>query len=557
MLDKFRLWLVPIVALIAIVFIIWIPFGFKVTGLMEEWMVLHSMESGAPSERNEDYSLFITSGLQRMRPLAGAAFVVGYSLAPDSFFGFNVLMMGLIAAKGVALYLILRKLTAGNTVYALLVALLFVVYPADGGLFTLRSISIHLSIFWLLLGIYLFLVYFETGRWWALVASWLALIGSIWIYEVAYPLIFLTPVLLVMLEGRLNRRVIRASLLLYVAPLAGLLYYAYTFTQGASYQSWLLQRSGLNQQSVIGEMLTSIGNAYNRHFAEGWLQAFQQITPAFVFLSLVMVVAAFIFGWLLLRRQPAAPGPKRRYWQLALLGFAVVGIGYAPFLITPWRNLDWRVYSFSSVGGAIFVGSMAYLLVLYTRLRPAVFIAIMSVLIGIGTLRALNQHAYYAGLSADQQRLLRGVAAEVPAWKANAPLIVVDETGRYYDNWTMGASYLLKYALRYLYEDYSLNAVLCSFDRSTGQMVALRELQELCVFTPEGITVREADAEVGNYPYDEIVMVRFSERGAELLHEIPASYVQTLPERMYNPDQFVDQSAPPPRRFNTLFSITG
>jgi len=556
-LDKFRLWLVPIVALIVIVVVIWIPFGFKVTGLMEEWMVLHSLESGVPSERNEDFSLFITSGLQRMRPLVGAAFVVGYSIAPDSFFGFNIVMMGLIAAKGIALYLILRKLTAGNKAYALLVALLFVVYPADSGLFTLRSLSIHLSIFWLLLGAYLFLVYFETGRWWALVGSWLAMIGSVWIYEVAYPLIFLTPVLLVLLEGRVNRRVIRASLLLYVAPLAALLYYALMFTQGASYQAWLLQRSGLNQPSVIGEMLTSIVNAYNRHFAEGWLRAFEQIVPAFVVLSLMMGGVAFAFGRLLLRRQGNTPDSKRRYWQLALLGFAVVGIGYAPFLITPYRNLDWRVYSFSSIGGAIFAGSIAYLIVLYARLRPAIFVAIMSVLIGIGTMHSLNQHAYYAGLSSDQQRLLRGIATEIPAWKANAPLIVVDETGRYYDNWTMGASYLLKYALRYLYEDYSLNAVLCSFDNETGQMVALRELQELCVFTPQGVVVREADVEVGSYRYDDIVIVRFSDTGAELLREIPARYVQTPPERMYNPDQFVDQSASPPRRFETLFSIAG
>ncbi|HVZ16116.1 MAG TPA: hypothetical protein VG897_03290, partial [Terriglobales bacterium] len=146
--QNIRFWLVPPVTIIALVVVLWSPFGIKVTGLMEEWMVLHSAETGAPSDRNEDYSMFITTGVQRMRPLVGVAPIVGYEFTPDSFVGFNLVMASLFIGKGILLYLILLKLTSRNRAYALLVALLFLVYPSDSGLFTFRAISIHLAVLW-------------------------------------------------------------------------------------------------------------------------------------------------------------------------------------------------------------------------------------------------------------------------------------------------------------------------------------------------------------------------------------------------------------------------
>jgi hypothetical protein len=260
---------------------------------------------------------------------------------------------------------------------------------------------------------------------------------------------------------------------------------------------------------------------------------------------------------LLIRQGRASDDPKRRYWLLALLGFAVVGIGYAPFLITPYRQLDWRVYYYSSIGGAICVGSLAYLLILYTRQRPIIFVGIMSVLIGLGTLRSLNQHQYYADLGVNQQELLHSIVEQVPHLKTEAPLVVVDETGRYNNNWTLGASYLLTYALRYLYSDYHLNAVLCSFDPKTEHFVTLPEQDEICAFTPAGVQVSTAGVQTSAYSYDQVVLIRYGADGAQLLKQIPPSYLTSPAVQVYNPDQFVDQTAPPPYRFNTLFSISG
>ncbi len=550
-------WLTPIIACLALVILLWVPFGLKVSGIMEEWLVIHSVEIGGQSDRDENYSLFITQGTQRTRPLVGVAPILGYSLTPDSFVGFNLVAMALFFAKGLVLYSILCRLAPKNRPYALLVALLFVIYPADSGLFTFRAISIHLSVLLYLLGVYFFLIYFQHGRWWGLVGAWLAVIGSVWIYEVAYPLIVLMPLLLIWQEGRLNRRVIRDSLMWYLAPLLALLYITFIFIQGASYQSWLLQHSGLNQPSVFVDMLTSLGSAYYRHFVGGWGQALTQLQSPYVGLSLLMVVIALIAGALVTRGGSRLDGDKRRYWLLALIGFLLVGLGYAPYLVTPYRQLDWRVYYYSSFGGAICVGSVVYLLVLYTRSRIMVFVPLMSLLIGLGTLRALNQHEYYNELALTQQQLLHGVVAQVPRLKSEVPIVVVDETGTYNSNWSLGASYLLRYALDYVYSDNRLTAVLCSFDPSTGQFVILPEVVEQCAFAPDGLKLTQGDTQINAYPYDQMVLIRYTKTGAQLLESIPPTYLHVPAQERYNPLRFVDQEAAPPRRFFTLFSLTG
>ncbi|MFN8451164.1 MAG: hypothetical protein U0521_21935 [Anaerolineae bacterium] len=327
------------------------------------------------------------------------------------------------------------------------------------------------------------------------------------------------------------------------------------FTQGESYQSWVLQRSGLTQPDILNEMIASLLTAYDRHFFSGWTEALGQIGTPYLALAVVAALGAFEVGWLM-KRAPADE-PRRRYWMLALIGFSVIGLGYAMFLISTNRQLDWHVYYYSSIGGAICVGSLVYLLTLYARLPRAVFVGIMSLLIGLATLHALNQHAHYADIALKQQRLLHDVVEQAPQIADDATLVVVDETGRYVDNWSLGASYLVRYALGYVYDNATLSALLCSFDPADGKFVPLPEQQELCTFTPEGISLTLAGEESGFYPYDRIVVVRYTANGAELLANLPPNYLRTMVQAVYNPFEYVDPTASLPRRYYTLFSLPG
>lgn len=548
-------WLLPVVAILGLAVILWLPFGLKVSGLMEEWLVIHDVEHGGPSDRNEDYDWFVTTGIMRLRPLTGVSHLTAYTLTPDSFVGYNLVAIALFVGKSLLLYLILRRLTHGNTAFSLLAALVLMVYPADRGLFTFRGFTVQAGAFGLLLSVYLYLIYYQSGRRWALVATWAATIGHLWSYEGSYPLVFVIPLLLIFVEGRLNRRVFYAGLLWYVAPAISLLYTAILLPQGESYQSWILQRSGLTQPGVINEMIASMITTYDRHFVSGWTESLSQLSTPYLALAVVAAVGAFVAGRVVLRW--SKDDSRSRYWLLALIGFVTVGVGYSMVLISTNRQLDWHVYYYSSIGGAIFVGSLAYLVTLYARLPRAVFVGIMSVLVGLATLHALNQHAHYADIALSQQRLLHDVVEQAPHIADDATLVVVDETRRYVDNWTLGASYLVRYALGYVYDNPNLSAILCSFDPAADKFVPLPEQRELCAFTPDGISLTLAGEESGFYPYDRIVVVRFTGEGAELLASLPPNYLPTLAQPVYNPFEYVDPNASPPRRYYTLFSLLG
>jgi len=99
--------------------------------------------------------------------------------------------------------------------------------------------------------------------------------------------------------------------------------------------------------------------------------------------------------------------------------------------------------------------------------------------------------------------------------------------------------------------------VLCSFDPTTGQFAVLPEELEQCAFTPDGVRLTENGAQEGLYPYDQMVLIRYTESGAQLLSSIPQSYLPTPAQERYNPIQFVDQGATPPHRFFTMFSLPG
>jgi len=557
--QKLQSWLIPLAACIVLVIVLWLPFGIKVTGLMEEWMSLHDIEKVVRTGQAQDYSLVMTAGDQRLRPLGELAPILSYRLTPDSFTGFNLVMMLLFIGKGFVLYLIMRRLTRGNKVYSLLVALLFVVFPADSGLFTFRAINIHAGVLEYLLAVYFLLEFVQSRRWWWLIGAWVVAIYALLTYEIAYPLVFVTPLLLIIQEGRFTKQIVWESILWYLAPLVTILYVAVEFTQGSSYQGWLLQHSGLNQSSVLGDMAASMVNAYYRHFVGGWLEALGQLGTPYLVLSLAMLTLILVIGLRMIRIKADSDAEvgKQRYWILALIGFGLIGLGYAPYLVTPYRQLDWRVYYYSSIGGAICIGSLIYLFFLYTKLRPIVFVGVMSVLIGLATLHSLNQHEYYADLGVTQQELLYGIVEQVPHLKSAAPIVVVDETGRYNSNWSLGTSYLITDALDYLYSNQQITAVLCSFDAKTGKFAILPEQHEQCSFMPAGVSLSIEGKQVATYPYDQLLLVRYSADGAQLLKQIPSSYLPVSAEQVYNPAQFVDQTAPPPYRFHTFFSISG
>ena len=129
--------------------------------------------------------------------------ILAYRLTRDSFVGFNLVTIALFIGKGFVLYLIMRRLTRGNKMYAILVGLLFVVFPADAGLFTFRAINITHRSSGVPAGGVIVTQIRPIPALVVVTAPWIAAVYALLTYEITYPLVFVTPLLLVLQEGRL------------------------------------------------------------------------------------------------------------------------------------------------------------------------------------------------------------------------------------------------------------------------------------------------------------------------------------------------------------------
>lgn len=549
-------------ALALLVILLWLPTGIKTTGLMEEWIFLNDFEKGTESERNEDIDFITLSGTQRLRPLVGSGTVTAAVLTPGSFTGAHLYVMVTTTLKGLALYLVLAMLLPDNRVFALLTALLLIVFPADDGLFTFRALPVHGAVMYFLLGVYFLLRYWEQPRWWAALGFFIAQLITLMTYEVVYPLIAATPLLLLWHRPQGRARWIRATTLWMLAPVLTMLYVTWSLGQGESYQSWVLQRSGLTQPEVAAEMVGALVNAYQRNLIGGWWTALGQVTssaPLLLGLAAAAGVISAGAGWLTMRGAEQHPmefsDGARRYLGLLVIGLAVIGLGYVLFLLTPYRDLTWRVFVYSSIGGALCSATVIWLISRWLPGKQRAFVVIMSALIAVATVWALNQQAHYAALSATQQRVLRGVIRDVPQLADGGVIVVVDETDSLRDNWTLGTSYLVEYALQVIYEDYDVQAVLCAYESAAG-FRTLPELQERCAFTDSGVVQWQGEIETERVPYNQMALVRYTSEGTHLAEQVPPEYTEDgVSPSGYDPQRWIVREEGLPPRYFTMFSI--
>lgn len=560
-------WFLIAIGFLILAGLLWLPFGLKTTGLMEEWMIIHDWNLGGISPVGQDVGWFITTGTLTMRPLTAVSFLLAHELVPDSFIAFNLMMLVMFALKGLLLFAILNQLLPGHTLFSLSCAALFVIFPADAALFTFRAFNCHVAVNAWLLAVLLFLLNYRHWRWWYVPLVWLSLIVCLWTYEAAYPLVLLTPTVLLWWRGRFEKHIVRAALLWWLAPIVAFLYVAIQFATGETYQSWVLQRSGLTNQSVLPEIVEALWMAYRRHFADGFVLGATHFFPVdtLTLIGLLFATITICGAWLgrrsdLLKEIVSNRVSLRRWVWMFVGGMAIIGLGYVLYMLTPYRQLTWRVYYYSHLGGALCVTILIWGVAhLAKAQRYRLFSVLMGAMLSLAAVRALESHRLFVDMSNNEQELLRDVVHEAPRLRsADSVLVVVDETRRFWSNWSLGASYLLENALRVVYDDYTIQAVLCSFDPASQQFRTLPELYETCTITQDGLTVmtgrsgeRQSERDI---LWDNAAIIHFTDEGGALLDVVPEQYT-SLQISGYVPQNVVDVAAPLPPRWYTMFSL--
>ena len=470
---------------------LWLPFGLNITDFSDAWVFYGSLDAGLPL-------------LSDSRPFQLVMYHLAYAVDPNSFIGPNLLMLLLFIGKSLAVYGSLRLILPQLPVIAFLSAALLMLFPADTGTFWLAAFNVHSPVFFFFLAVLALVWYWRRPHWLKLLLMGGALVWS-FTYEANYPLIVLAPLLLWLMEGRLSRRVLRVTLLWYAVPVimvARLILLAGQSGSGAFlYQEALLQQ-GLGGGSIFSRIADSMLRAYQRNIGTGWVETVLNFKLSFnrqhlLIAIVVSILSAFVAWWHI--RQSAW---RLGLWQgvtLIVAGLVIIGAGFVPFVITNYRDINYRVFFLSAVGGAliavtvlmvisqlsermrriVFIPAMLAPLILNSRLSMAaaaasgagllllparvLLLCLSSGLVLIGTLGMLHQHDLYATMPLRQHWLQAAMIQQAPAVDTDAVLVLLDET----DDMRGAAAFearrdVFDSSLKYLYHSQAITAVLCA-----------------------------------------------------------------------------------------------
>lgn len=534
--------LLALILFVILVAALWIPFGtlsFKKMGLVEDWTFYQTL----------DTSSYQNISIQANRPLTPLPWFIGYELTPDSFVGLNFVSFSLMLGKAILFYLIIRHLVPDNELFAFFTASLFIIHPADEGIFGLRYINYHASVFLYLLSNYLFILCWKRPRILTLAAMIAAQLTCLLTLEVGLLLMGLTPLILVWFEKKITRRVLLISCIWYIVPfMVGL--WIISIREQLVYQMGTLSVD-ISENLPIHPIIHHFFRAYQRNFWGGWLEvdgerALINHVNAFVIavLSIIILASVAFFNFKIPDESPKASVP-RRYGILFFTGLIMIALGFALFLPASHRASNDRVFLFSLAGTTLSTGAFVYILSYFTPYKRTVFTVLMSFLLGAAIYGALKEHNMIINYSINQQNLLGGIVEHIPEIEDDTTILVFDPyLSLRYTFWMFGLGstedHLID-ALQFLYHNPNIKLFLCYEDQ--------------CKLNSSEI-VRSVNGRHEIYSYGEIIAFVYDQNGVDkvkLLDTLPANFIkQTPPE--YNPYQHIQTSAPPPEMVHTLFT---
>ena len=528
-----------IAAFLLFLLLLYLPFGFESIGHWEEWVSYAYLE-GRPSKLGVE----LVSRFWILVPHQLAIVI-----SPDSFVGFHLVNLLMFWATMALLYGVLRQLKFSPYV-AFLCSLLFLVYPVNSQLMSLRSFSMTFGKVALLAGTYLVLEYRSKQSRLRLLGIWLALLFGIGSYDSGYAIILVVPLLWLLRIG-LERRNYSVAAIWYLFPAAKVAYLLLLLSvDQLFYASRTLSASLVSERTVLDAFayyLDIVGKVYLQTFAIGWQDALIAVSQNMWIAP--TVAALFITGItaLYLARDPEAGAlPSWRQASIALLGgtaFVLPSIGVLMWFERYNQDL-WRMYVYVPIGAAVAIISLLLLLTSLLgnpRIRKLAIVVASLLLMFPATSRLFVQHADIVDSANAKANALRQIIEQAPAIESDAFVILVSELDleemRSNDIWEF-KKHMFDGSVYVLYGGYGpRHAFLCIND-STCHL--------------DDIAFKEFELEQ-NVDFSNLVIFRLHEDlTVELLRELPPEL--GLDDRgSYNPDRLIDYAAPlPPRAVSML-----
>lgn len=446
----------PVVACVGpvtlVVLLVWLPFGFRLGALIEEWAVLDVFRQEGPVFLVGPGSLLAE---HRLRPLTVLPHAIAFAFDPDSFDGWHALMIAILVVKGACCAALLWWATRSR-LQAAFYGMLVVVYPADTMQLSFRAFHINASLAMVLLacGLQLY-ASCRRGRMRAAVASvaaGMALVVAAGLYEAALMLAAL-PVLVACVRLGWRRgmqwwwsgRVAIAGWVLAFAACSGFLFIG---LRGSGTYQGAVFGSATSLSATVPARLTDLATiALPRALWGGWIDAVRVLRHEFhdyVYLALAVAAMAAILHRL--RDDRSVGGCERGAGRRAVIvGLTLLVLGYLPYLASvPHVHTPQRTYLFATPGAALV---LLALVCGSTRSRPFARLAACAIVLGAGLGAHLFQFDRFTRIYDTQRALLGELVRTLPQGAAHPRILVRDGSATLADLWTLRLS--LRTALNY------------------------------------------------------------------------------------------------------------
>jgi hypothetical protein len=419
--------------------LIWVPFGFAMGGLIEEWGLLGLTTNGANL-----WWISPASGLGFMatRPLSIFPFALAHVLSPNSFSAWHVLTVLELMIKGVAAAYLIRQAVRSDLL-GVLGGVIAIVYPADTMTIAFRSLHINFAMMLILVGASLNIADLTCDRPRRLLSMLGAAsaLAAFLMYEAALPLIIL-PVVVVFIRfgtrGALqNLRANAASHVIWL--LSAVTYVVYVLIIKnyipQSYQASIFPSSADALATIVNALKAVFSIAYPRLLWDGWRDGVSMLLVEMSLPTAVpLLFAVTTVIWLVARRCcPASNHDGDRMVRALIAGLIVMIAGYMPFALLPTHQaISQRTFLWAAIGASFFTVGLLGLFI-WRRLFVAAYLVFLAFMVP-SLAFMLVQHDHYVELSNNSKRALRSILAQVDPAKTN---VVIDKANSIGHTWNL------------------------------------------------------------------------------------------------------------------------
>ena len=414
-------------AFLLFVLLLYLPFGFDSIGHWESWGYRAYLEG--QHSWNVEYEL-------NTRFWVMAPHLLASMIAPDSFVGFHLVHLLILWGKLALLYGILRKLNFTH-LQAFLTTMLFMVYPVNSDLLSLRSLPNQFSVMSLLAAAFLMLEYRESPSRLRLLGVWLGLVFNVVTNETAYAIILVAPLLWISPTRRGRWRNANLTAIWYLFPACKIAHLLLLSSLNISfYNNYVFDIAkdsfGISIDA-LGAVTFRLIDIYRHTFVGGWQEALGALGGnSWLLPSLAMVVMVGAVSWYVLRASDLGrredDGQASSSFVHGLL-FLLPAVGI--LILLPQYSGDlWRTYFYVPIGAALVIFNLVRMLsarVGTHRYREAALVVLCLALMLPATARLLLQHETLVIRANSKARMLYQLMETVPRIERDTVILLTTD----------------------------------------------------------------------------------------------------------------------------------